>query len=210
MLAAALLLIAGLASEIPDASGPLIACASPSRSWVKVRHRKAVAFVEAFKSAEVELFEGRPFDCGLELTAQCGPDLDGDGKSDIVVRAGWSNRAESYEHDQMSPADFAVCHDRNFRGPESPYTSLFLLLSRDAGSSIGTIRLLADETGSGREGPTPVTFTRWQGRPALTLHLTFAPSEGGFLKHRERTLAVREGRLVVVNESPWRIQPDPD
>jgi len=210
MLAAALLLVAGLASEAPDTAGPLVACAGPSRSWVKVLHRKAVAFVDAVKTAALEFSEGRPFDCGLELTAQCGPDLDGDGKSDIVVRAGWSDRGGSYPNGAVSAADFAVCHDRKFRGPESPATSLFLFVSRDAGAGLGHLRLLEDETGSGREGPTPVTFTRWRDQPALTLHLTFAPSEGGFLKHRERTLVVREGKLVVVSESPWRIQPDPD
>jgi hypothetical protein len=210
MLAAALFLVAGLAGEAPDTSGPLIACSGPSRSWVKVRHRKAVAFVDAVKAASLEFSEDGPFDCGLELTAQCGPDLDGDGKSDIVVRAGWSKRGEHYAIGEMSAAEFAACHDRKFRGPESPATSLFLFLSRDAGAGLGNLRLLEDQTGSGREGPTPVTFTRWQGQPALTLHLTFAPSEGGFLKHRERTLVVRERRLVVVDESPWRIQPDPD
>jgi hypothetical protein len=206
----AVLAAAGLSSETPDASGPLIACAGgPSRSWVRVRHRKAIAFVGAVKAAAFEFAEDRPFDCGLELKAQCGPDLDGDGKSDIIVRAAWSERGENpHSTDDMDAADFAACHDRRFRGPESPSSSLFLLLSADAGSPLGRVQLLEDQTGSGREGPTPVSYTRWQRQPALTLHLSFYPSEGGFSKHRERTLIVREGRLQIVSESPWRIIPE--
>lgn len=206
---AALLLVAYLTQEAPDYSGPLRACPkTPSQSEVAVRdHHKAVGFVEAVKNAGFEFSEDRPFDCGLELVARCGPDLDGDGKSDIIVRASWDQR---YIDDDsgLRDADFAACHDHRFRGPGNLYTSLFLFLSRDAPSPLGLVQVLEDQTGSGREGPTPVTFTRWEGRPALTLHLTFYPSEGGFSKHHERTLIARKGRLVVVSETPQRIVPE--
>jgi hypothetical protein len=202
-MAVALLLIAYLTSEAPDSSRPLLACPkTPSRSDVAVRdHHKAVAFVAAVKTAGLEFAEGGPFDCGLELTARCGPDLDGDGKGDVIVRARWDQRYVGGDD-----ADYAACHDRLFRGPGSLYGSLFILLSRDAGSPLGDVRVLEDQTGSGREGPTPVTYTRWQNQPALVLHLSFYPSEGGFSKHRERTLIVRDGRLVTVDETPWDIQ----
>jgi len=204
---AALLLVAYLTQEAPDFSGPLRSCAkTPSQSEVVVRdHHKAVAFVEAVKSAGLEFSEERPFDCGLELRARCGPDLDGDGKSDVIVRATWGWR---YVDDTsgLRDADFAECHDRRFHGAGgSLYSSLFLFLSRDAPSPLGIVQVLEDQTGSGREGPTPVEFTRWQGQPALTLHLTFYPSEGGISKRHERTVIARDGRLAVVSETPVRI-----
>jgi len=203
---AALLLIAYLTQEAPDFSGPLRVCAkTPSQSEVVVRdHHKAVAFVEAVKSAGLEFSEERPFDCGLELRARCGPDLDGDGKSDVIVRATWDRRYVD-EASGLRDADFAECHDDRFRGPGSLYTSLFLFLSRGAPSPFGVVQVLEDQTGSGREGPTPVTYTRWQGQPALTLHLTFYPSEGGISKRHERTVVARDGRLAVVSETPVRI-----
>jgi hypothetical protein len=205
----ALVLIAYLTSEAPDDSGPLIACGkTPSRSEVAVRdHHKAVAFVEAVKNAGFEFSEDRPYDCGLELVARCGPDLDGDGKSDIIVRASWGQRYVDVAGG-TNDADFAACHDRHFRGPASGLGSLFLTLSRDGRAPLGTVVVLEDQTGSGREGPIPITYTRWQGQPALTLHLTFYPSEGGLKKERERTVVARNGRLVVVNETPWRILPE--
>jgi len=203
---AALLMVAYLTHEAPDFSGPLRSCAkTPSQSEVVVRdHHKAVAFVEAVKSAGLEFSEERPFDCGLELRARCGPDLDGDGKSDVIVRATWDRRYVD-EASGLRDADFAECHDDRFRGPGSLYTSLFLFLSRAAPSPFGVVQVLEDQTGSGREGPTPVTYTRWQGQPALTLHLTFYPSEGGISKRHERTVIARDGRLAVVSETPVRI-----
>jgi len=203
---AALLMVAYLTQEAPDFSGPLRSCAkTPSQSEVVVRdHHKAVAFVEAVKSAGLEFSEERPFDCGLELRARCGPDLDGDGKSDVIVRATWDRRYVD-EASGLRDADFAECHDDRFRGPGSLYTSLFLFLSRAAPSPFGVVQVLEDQTGSGREGPTPVTYTRWQGQPALTLHLTFYPSEGGISKRHERTVIARDGRLAVVSETPVRI-----
>jgi len=104
-MAAALLLVAYLTSEAPDFSRPLLACPkTPSQSEVAVRdHHKAVAFVEAVKGAGLEFSEERPFDCGLELRARCGPDLDGDGKSDIIVRASWDQRYVGNDE-----ADFAA------------------------------------------------------------------------------------------------------
>ncbi len=202
-MAAALLLVAYLISEAPSDSAPLRACGrTPSQSEVAVRdHHKAVAFVEAVKNARFEFSEGRPFDCGLELRARCGPDLDGDGKSDIIVRADWSERYVGNDE-----ADFAACHDHRYRGPSAPYGSLFVLLSRGPPSPLGVVQVLEDQTGSGREGPTPVEFTRWNGQPALTLHLTFYPSEGGLSKWHERTVIARDGRLVVVDETPVRIE----
>jgi len=206
-MAAALLLVAYLTQEAPDFSAPLRACAkTPSQSEVVVRdHHKAVAFVEAVKNAGLEFSEERPFDCGLDLRARCGPDLDGDGKSDIVVRATWGRRYVD-EASGSRDADFAECHDDRFRGPGSLYTSLFLFLSRAAPSPLGIVQVLEDQTGSGREGPTPVEFTRWQGQPALTLRLSFYPSEGGITKRHERTVIARDGRLVVVSETPVRIE----
>ena len=203
---AALLMVAYLTHEAPDFSGPLRSCAkTPSQSEVVVRdHHKAVAFVEAVKSAGLEFSEERPFDCGLELRARCGPDLDGDGKSDVIVRATWDRRYVD-EASGLRDADFAECHDDRFRGPGSLYTSLFLFLSRAAPSPFGVVQVLEDQTGSGREGPTPVTYTRWQGQPALTLHLTFYPSEGGISKRHERIVIARDGRLAVVSETPVRI-----
>jgi len=201
-MAAALLLVAYLTSEAPDFSRPLLACPkTPSQSEVAVRdHHKAVAFVEAVKGAGLEFSEERPFDCGLELRARCGPDLDGDGKSDIIVRASWDQRYVGNDE-----ADFAACHDPGFRGPGSLYGSLFVFLSRGAPSPLGIVQVLEDQTGSGREGPTPVDFTRWQGQPALTLHLTFYPSEGGISKRHVRIVIARDGRLAVVSETPVRI-----
>ncbi len=204
---AALLLVAYLTQEAPDFSGPVRSCSkTASQSEVVVRdHRKGVAFVEAVKSAGFEFSEERPFDCGLELRARCGPDLDGDGESDIIVRATWGQRYVGGPS-SLRDADFAECHDHRFRGSGgSLYTSLFLFLSRGAPSPLGIVQVLEDQTGSGREGPTPVTYTRWQGQPALTLHLTFYPSEGGISKRHERTVIARDGRLAVVSETPVRI-----
>lgn len=204
-----LVLVAMLAAETPDASGPLLACAEvPSQSWTTVRdHHKALAFVAAVRRARIEFTEGGPFDCGLVLSARCVPDLDGDGKDDIVVRASWAERQGSDGEPESKAAEVARCHDPQFRGAGSPYSSLFLLLGGTARSPLGDVRLLEDETGAGREGPTAIAATKWRGQPALRmeLSLTHETPEGGFTETRERILVVRKGRLVVAQERQLRL-----
>ncbi len=60
--------------------------------------------------------------------------------------------------------------------------------------------LLEDETGSGREGPTSVSFTEWEGLPAVRLKLvrTHETSDGGTTERRERLLIVRKDLIEVV------------
>jgi hypothetical protein len=62
-----------------------------------------------------------------------------------------------------------------FRGSTAPYSSLFIILSGQTTPRRDFVEVLADETGSGREGPTRVESTSWKGRAALK----FAPSVHG-------------------------------
>ncbi len=82
-------LLATIALETAGAPGPLMRCSSATQGpWVKVRdHRKVLAFVAAVRGSQLEFSEGGPFDCGLRLVARCGPDLDGNGRNDLVVHA---------------------------------------------------------------------------------------------------------------------------
>jgi hypothetical protein len=197
-------LLAGVATEKPDASAPLIACSTASAGpWVTVRdHRRALAFIESIENAHLEFAEGRPFDCGLKVIARCGPDLDGDGKGELAVRVEWAERYGDLTGERAPPAKVVLCHDPTFQGASAPYSSVFLVVSRDAPSPMGKVLLLEDETGAGREGPTSISFTRWHGQPAIALgiSLTHETSEGGTTESRERTLVVRKGRLEVVRD----------
>jgi hypothetical protein len=204
-----LLVLAALAPESPDATGPLLGCGkAPARSWTAVRdHRKALAFVAAVKAAAIVLSEGGPFDCGLTVVARCGPDLDGDGRTDLIVRPRWVQRYANDGEDDSPALESARCHNPRFKGPNTPFSSLFALLSAGAGSSLGKAVLLADETGSGREGPTVIAFTEWRGQPALKLDVRFMHSDTGITDHKERIVVVQDGRPVTVSERPLTSTP---
>jgi hypothetical protein len=199
------LLMAVAIAETPDRARPLLECpAEPTGSWVVVQdHRRALAFVATVRRSPIEMSEGRPFDCGLQLLALCVPDLDADGVPDLVVRAGWGERY-SNDPDDSDREQFARCHDPKFIGPSSSYTSIFVVLSAGAPSPSGVVRLLHDETGSGREGmldPSgPVWATRWRGQPALKIIRRFSSSSAEITKRQEDVVVVRRGRLVVVRE----------
>jgi hypothetical protein len=77
-----------------------------------------------------------------------------------------------------------------------------VLLSAGAISPLGKAALLADETGSGREGPTIVAFTKWRGQPALALDVRFMHSDTGVTDHKERVVVVQDGGVVTVSERP--------
>jgi hypothetical protein len=168
-------------------------------------HRKALAFIAAVDGTANEFAEGGPFDCGLEVVTRCGPDLDGDGRRDLVVRARWSERYAKDGDEDSDAARVARCHQPAFRGPESPHSALFVLLTRDLRSPLGTARLLWDESANGRDGAT-ITFTKWRDQPALRLILGFiheAP-EGAYTEKRERIVVVRDGQPVAVSERQLR------
>jgi hypothetical protein len=160
-------------------------------------HGKALAFIEQVHKS-MELSEGGPFDCGLRLTVRCVPDLDGDGLAEIVVRANWEERFADYGAKDSEEEVIPRCHARNYRGPNSPYSSLFILLSKERSPWPGTVRLLEDNTGSGREGPTRVEVAKWHGRSALKLHLSFMHSDSGRIDLTSKVLIVQHGKLVAV------------
>jgi hypothetical protein len=204
---AALLFLAAV-SEVPDHRGPLIDCSTlgTSQRWVSVRnHRRALAFIEELRKT-VELTEGVPFDCGLEIIARCGPDLDGDGLPEVIVRVSWEQRY--VDGDDSESQAVARCHARVFSGAgTSSYSSLFVILSRQTTPRRDFVELLADETGSGREGPTRVEDTSWKGRPALKLHLQFEYSDTGETEIWKRIVIVKAGKLRVAEEQrPQRLR----
>ena len=103
------------AGEEPDRAGPLVECSSALKGhWTTVRnHRKQLAFVADARRAG-ELAEGLPVDCGLEIAAMCGEDLNGDGISEILVRAHWEDRFPETVDDLQPLAENERCHRKHY------------------------------------------------------------------------------------------------
>jgi hypothetical protein len=172
-------------------------------------HRRALGLIDDIRRA-VELTEGVPFDCGLKVEARCGPDLDGDGLPEVIVRVSWEQRY--VDGDDSESQAVARCHARVFSGAgTSSYSSLFVILSRQTTRRRDFVLVLVDETGSGNEGPTRIEYTSWKGRPALKLHLEFEFSDTGETEMWERIVIVERGKLKVAEEQrPRRLQPHGD
>jgi hypothetical protein len=201
LLGAAALAFLAVAGEKPDRTGPIVECSPALKGhWTTVRdHRKALAFVADARRAG-ELTEGGPVDCGLEIVTMCGEDLNGDGASEILVRAHWEVRFPE-DADGLKPlAENERCHRKPYGGGSNPYTSLYLIASTKR-LPAGKVILIADETGAGNQGPNDATFTTWRGRPAVRLVLEHMESDTGVVRHLERILSLRSESPVTLHEA---------
>jgi hypothetical protein len=200
LLGAAALVFVAVTGEKADHTGPVIECSPALKGrWTPVRdHRKELAFVADARRAG-DLTEGGPADCGLEVVAMCGEDLNGDGVPEILVRAQWEVRFPEDPPGLTPLSDNERCHRQHYKGGSNLYTSLYLVASTTRPSA-GKVILLSDDTGPGKDA-TDATFIAWSGRPAVRLDLGHMETDTGVVRHLERILTLRREALVTLHEA---------